>query len=289
MNKTFSLLASAIIAAVVAWGVGHFGAKGTVGQQGAAKESAFDRVLRTGTLRCGYADWPPYVFVKDPTTGKISGILPDVTEAIAQKLHLKVEWTENTGWGSYIESFHANRIDAFCAGLWRSAERGRYVGYVQPIFYSAVYPYVRIDDHRFDDDLSVINAPSVRISAQDGEQSDLIAKLHFPKATPVSVPQLGQISDILVNVAMRKADVVLTESSFANGYIKANPGTLRRAQEKPFEFFPTSLGVEIHETQLRDMLDTALIELQNQGLVEGIIAKYSNDPTAFLRVAKPYQ
>jgi ABC-type amino acid transport substrate-binding protein len=252
-------------------------------------ESAYDRVLRTGILRCGYADWPPYVFVKNAETGKVSGILPDVTEAIAAKLNLKVEWTENTGWGSAIESLRDHHVDAFCAGLWRNAERGRYVGYGLPIFYSAVYPYVRTDEHRFDKDLSGINQPDVHISAMDGEMSDVIAKTHFPKATEVSVPQLGQLTDILVNVTTHKADVVFNEPSFVNDYIKTNPGTLRLAQDTPFQVFQTSLGVDIRETQLREMLDSALAELQNQGVIDEILSTYSNDPKVFLRVAKPYQ
>ena len=186
-----------------------------------AHESAYDRVLRTGVLRCGYTDWPPDVFVKDPTTGKVSGILADTTEAVAAKLNLKVEWTENTGWGSFIESLRDHRIDAFCAGVWRQAGHGRYITYGLPIFYSATYPYVAGDDHRFDQDLSIINRPEVRISAMDGEQSDVIAKTNFPKATEISVPQLGQVTDILVNVATHKADIVFNEPSFVNDYIKA--------------------------------------------------------------------
>ncbi|MDR3423576.1 MAG: transporter substrate-binding domain-containing protein [Alphaproteobacteria bacterium] len=145
-------------------------------------ETAYDRVLQTGVLRCGYADWPPYVFTKDPTTGQVSGILADVTKAVAAKLNLKVDWAENTGWGSYIESLRSHRIDAFCSGVWRQGERGRYIGYGLPIFFSATYPYVAMNDHRFDKDLSAINHPDIRISAMDGEQSDIIAKDSFPKA-----------------------------------------------------------------------------------------------------------
>lgn len=39
---------------------------------GDAKESAYDRVMRTGTIRCGYFIWPPG-FSIDPNVGKRSG------------------------------------------------------------------------------------------------------------------------------------------------------------------------------------------------------------------------
>ena len=251
-------------------------------------ESAYERVLNTGTLRCGYTDWPPHVLTKDPTTGKISGLLAETTEAVAAKLGLKVEWAENTGWGSLVESLRSHRIDAFCAGAWRSAEKGRFVAFGLPIFYSAVYPYVGANDHRFDQDLSIANNPNIRIAAMDGEVSDEVAKKHFPQAKEVSIPQLGQITDILENVAKRKADMVFNEPSFVEEYMKANPNKLRRAQDKPFQFFPTSYCVEIHETQLKEMLDSALVELQNDGTIDQIITRYSATPQTFLRVATPY-
>lgn len=287
MTRNGHFLLTVLVAAVVAGGIAFVGSGSRVGRT--ITESAYDRVLRTGVLRCGYADWPPYVFTKDPTTGKVSGILADVTEAMAAKLSLKVDWSENTGWGSYIEALRSGRIDAFCAGSYRNAEKGRYLAYTAPVFYNAVYPYVRADDHRFDKDLPLVNTPEVRISTMDGEISDMIAKVHFPKATAVSVPQLGQGTDIFVNVATNKADIVFNEPSITDEYIKNNPGTLRRASDVPFQTYPTCLDVEIHETQLRDMLDSALIELQNAGVIEEIISKYNKDPKVFLRVAKPYQ
>ncbi len=254
-----------------------------------AHESAYDHVLRTKTLRCGYASWPPFVFTTDPITGKISGIFVDVIEAMAKKLSLKVEWAENTGSGGAVESLRTHRIDAFCAGLWVNAERGRYVAYTAPVFYSATYPYVAVNDHRFDKDLSGVNRPETRIATMDGEMSDIVARTQFPRAKPVSIPALAQPSDMLLNVAMHKADIVFTEPSFAAGYMQANPKTLRRAQDKPFQTFATAFAVEIHEHELQTMLDNALTELQNQGVVTEIIAHYAQDPTLFLRIAHPYQ
>jgi len=253
------------------------------------KESAYDRVLRTGVIRCGYADWPPYVFVKDPTTGKISGIFAEVAEAMANKLNLKIDWAENTGFGGAVESLRDQRIDIMCAGLFRNAQRGRYVSFLRPIFYSPVYAYVPIDEHRFDNDLLAVNQTGIRISTMDGEISDVIAKQNFPKATEVAIPQLGQITDILVNVSTHKADIVLNEPSFVDDYIKNNPNTLRRVSKEPFEVFETAFAVDMRETQLREMLNSALAELENQGVIDGIISKYNPDPKVFLHVAKPYQ
>jgi len=288
MSKKTWVLWAVLIAVLSSLITGFILRSGQEPSRSSFQETAYDRVMRTKTLRCGYADWPPHVLVKDPTTGKMSGIFVDVTQALAKRLGLKVEWTENTGWGSLIESLRSRRIDAFCAGAFVNAERGLYLSFGKPVFYSAVYPYVRQNDHRFDKDLSIVNNPDIRISAIDGEVSSVVAQERFPKASIVSVPQLGQITDMLINVVMRKADIVFTESSFVNGYIAANPSTLRLARDKPFAVFAVALAFNIHDITLREMFNSAFIELQNYGIIDQIISKYSKDKQDFLRVAPPY-
>ncbi len=288
MTFSKNILLAIFIALLSAGTTAHL-VRGPQGEAESKKETAYERVLRTKTLRCGYADWPPHVLIKNPTTGEVTGILHDVVEAAAAKMGLKVDWSENVGWGTFIESLQTGRVDAFCAGGWRNAERGRYLIWSVPVFYSAIYPYVREGDHRFDADLSLADDPSVRLSTMDGEQTDIIAREYFPKAKRVASPQLGQAMDLLVNVGDGKADLITTESSFANAYMKANPGKLRRAQDKPFQVFETAIAFEIHETLLRDMFDSAISELHNLGTIEKIISKYSADKTEFVRVARPYQ
>lgn len=282
--KNTSILLTITLSAAVAFGVTQWASPQTASSK--PPESAYDRVLRTGELRCGYADWQPF-FATDATGGAHTGVMPDVMAAVGEKLHLKIIWAEDTGWGSLIESLRTGKIDCFCAGLWQNAERGRYAAFTAPILYNTLYPYVRTDDHRFDADLTRANAPDIRISTLDGEMSAVIAKNSFPQATSVSLPQLSPPTDMLVNVSSGKADLVFTESSFAEAFIKQNPNSLRRAQETPYQIFPTALPVEIHETQLRDMLDSALTELRNQGTIAAIVKSHVSDNSVLL-VAPPY-
>lgn len=85
------------------------------------KESAYDRVIRTGTIRCGYAISPP-VMVQDPNTKKLSGLDYDLWQEIGKDLGLKIEFVEEAGWGNFIEGLRSNRYDAFCTELWPDPE-----------------------------------------------------------------------------------------------------------------------------------------------------------------------
>ena len=125
------------------------------------KETAYERVMRTGTIRCGYALWPPNILNKDPNTGKLFGALYDITEKAAANLSLKVVWAEETGWGTWPEGLNSGRFDVFCSTGWHIAATGRSVRFVPtPIFYNPVYGYARINDMRFNDDAMAANSPN---------------------------------------------------------------------------------------------------------------------------------
>jgi ABC-type amino acid transport substrate-binding protein len=67
----------------------------------ADKETSYDRVMRTGVIRCGYVEWPPYL-LKDPNTQEFSGLIYDYMMAIGKDLGFKVEWSESVGWGIFM-------------------------------------------------------------------------------------------------------------------------------------------------------------------------------------------
>jgi ABC-type amino acid transport substrate-binding protein len=149
-------------------------------------ETALDRVLRTGKIRCSYAIYSSY-FRKDPNTGALTGIFHDVMEEVGKNAGLKIDWTEEVGYVNIFPGLESNRCDAFCGGLWPNASRAKAAAFSIPINYSAITTWVRPDDHRFDQDLRLINDPSVRIATLDGAMEDLIAKTDFPKAKRVSL------------------------------------------------------------------------------------------------------
>src|SRR5258708_19158322 len=59
----------------------------------------YDTVVSSGRLRCGYTIDPPGC-LKNPNTGKLSGIGIETIELIGKHLGLKVEWTEEVDWGT---------------------------------------------------------------------------------------------------------------------------------------------------------------------------------------------
>lgn len=281
------ILATILIAALVSFGTYKLTAHDNGPE--AKKESAYDRVMRTGTLRCGYAMWPPTVIVKDVNTGKLTGVMVDIVEEMAKALSLKVDWTEETGWGSFPEGLNSGRFDMFCASSYQTAARGRVVRFSQPIFYDSLHAYGRINDMRFDNGLDILNNAKYSISTMDGEISAQVAEQKFPKAKTISIPQNASFDQLLMNVSSGKADIVFNEPVLVNDFLNKNPGLLRQITKEPMEIYAVVFSLGMKEEALTQMINSALAQLQNSGMIDRLLNKNSISAQEFPRVARPYK
>jgi ABC-type amino acid transport substrate-binding protein len=252
----------------------------------AAKETAYERIVRTGEIRCAYANFAPY-FIKDSGTGAFSGIWHDYTEAVAAHLGLKVKWAEEVGLGDVSAALDANRVDAFCGGLWSAGKRVRAMDFTRSTAFEPILAYVRVDDHRFDNDLTALNDPGIVVSTIDGEGGWMAAADDFPKAKLASLPQLATYADMFNQVVTRKADVVFAAPPGAAAYLKNNPNTIRPIL-KPIRLFTCGFAVKYGENELHDMLNQAQNDLIWNGALDKILSAYEQNKNDFWRPAPSY-
>jgi polar amino acid transport system substrate-binding protein len=253
------------------------------------KESVYDRVMRTGTIKCGYYVAPPE-FGKDPNTGEFSGIGYEVAEAVAEKLALKIDWAEEVGWGVMIEGLLSSRYDAVCSSIWDRADQGRQVDFTIPYMYTPVGLFVRADDDRFNANKASINSPEVTIAVIDGENSQTVVQQDFPRAKVLSLPQLSDLSLMLESVATGKADVAITYQASFHEFERNNSGKLKQLfVNKPIRAFGNTIMIPRGEVEFKAMLDTALRELLNSGKIDEIVERNQAAPGDFYPIAKPYE
>lgn len=250
------------------------------------KESAAERVVRTGVLRCSYGASPPNLSV-DPNTKALSGPTKDIVERMAKELELKVEWVEEVGWGNIAVGLDNGRYDAFCSNLWPDGPRRKNMELVTPFFYSPVYAFARVDDTRFDGNLARINQKDVRISAVDGDVTYNAAKADYPNAQVVGLPQTATSADFFENVTTGKADVGIVDKGTFEAYSASNPGKLKFVENvSATKVYPEQIGVGAGEVRLKLMLDGALQQLIDNGVIEAILAAHKHP---HMPAAKSYQ
>jgi polar amino acid transport system substrate-binding protein len=279
--KTFlTVLAAVIIAVIATHYMPHLSARDDVTVPPVVAQSAYQDVLQKGVLRCGYFEEAPFL-MKDPNTGKMSGIAVELTETIGKELGLKIDWVSEINFGTFPQDLANRRFDAVCADVFTLPRAGK-VDYTTPFALVPVYGYVRSGDARFDGDLMTHDWSSTKVAALDGEGATTAAMKLLPKAQFVRLPQSSQIAEMLQSVAQGKADIAFVMPSVFAEFAKTNPNVLQQVQSTaPLYTFGVGMALKPEEPGLKNMLDNTIRQLVTSGELNRIIDTY--DPTRFFK------
>lgn len=284
-----TFIASAIVAALTSVLVVLLFFGGVRGDtSGNRSETRYAKITSSGSIRAAYAVGAP-LFIVDPNTRQKSGIFHDLVTEAASRLGLRVEWNEEVGYGEMIQGLRANRYDIVGSGVWINADRAKGADFSIPAYYDVVYAYVRANDTRFSNGLTSLDSPQFTISTMDGELGAAIARSDFPRARRLELPQNADFSQMIANVVAQRADIVFLAAGAAAEYQTANPGRIARASNQPVRVFPDAIMLPQGDSELRQALNYALLEMLSDGTVERILRRYEQAPGTFLRVAEPYR
>lgn len=252
----------------------------------AAKETSYERVLRTNILRCAYGAADPYIS-KDMVSGKVKGPMVDIAEAMADQLALKVEWTAEVGYADFAEGLKTGHYDAFCGIMAMAPTRARAVAFTYPLFYAPYFVYVRQSEDRFKT-LEDINQPHVKAGVIDGEVFQFMTRKRLPAAQEYSLPNMTAQGQLFVDIANGKADVALHDPLVTALYRRSNPDQIKRLFDEPIEVYSMAFAVMPQEQALRDMLNVSITALQNLKIIDGILNDHGIDGNTLYRMDKPY-
>jgi ABC-type amino acid transport substrate-binding protein len=245
-----------------------------------------ERILASRRLRCGYVVGAPY-FMKDPNTGKKSGLFYDLTQRLGEIADLEIMWETETTYATLTEDVRLGKFDVYGAGLWPNAQRAQAVTFSLPAFYSGVGIYVRNDDRRFDDASSQLNRPRYRIATIDGEMSQAIQQSDFPNASVLSLPGTTDISMLAESVMTGKADATFLQKAVAADYMRHKPKTLRALPlAQPLRLFENAWALGYGSERLKNMLDVAVKEMTTSGFVDHVLDRYEQSDS-YYRVRSP--
>lgn len=243
------------------------------------QETAYERIMRTKTIRCGYNFEPPMLF-KDDTTGKLKGATHDIIMKIGNLHGLKVDWAEQVGWSEMTAGLMANRYDIICNGKWIFAPQAVGGQFSPPIYYTIVQAYGRNDENRIAPDLSNLNNPEFTVTSMDGELNYYIARDRFPKAKRVEYPALSNPGELILGLITKKADVTFLPVFMAKDYMTKNPGKIKQLSANPVSVFDTAIMFQLGDYKLAGLLDASIRQLQGQHFIDDTLKKYGVDSEA---------
>ncbi|MGE4351182.1 MAG: substrate-binding periplasmic protein [Bdellovibrionales bacterium] len=286
--KFANLLLVVVLSAATAFAVGKYGGATTPSSQTELKETVYDRVMRTQTIRCNYILYPQFI-ERDPNTKKLSGLYVEFMEELGRRLSLKIDWAVETGIVDAFEGLKAGRIDVACVPFSMTPARSRVTDFTTPVLFYPTYAYVRVGDTRFDNNIKAVNDPSVTMAVLEGEMSQVIASEDFPKTKILTLQNLMDVSQVMESVATGKADIMLTEPSTIEDYLTHNPGKLKRVNAPPLRMFAGGLSVNVGEEKLKNMLNTTIESMRDTGYFERLLIKSEKDKDFYYLPAKPWR
>ena len=199
-----------------------------VKMQGAGnKETRLDQIRRTGVLRCGYVIYEPFI-IKDPNTGKLSGLTVDYLNEVAARQGYSVEWTGEVNFDQIVPSLDGGRFDMVCVQATPNTDFERVLSFVGDLGGMPYYTYVKADSA-----LTEQTLPTAQFVLHDGFALSEITRNAYPKAQFNSLTQNASMAEFFDQLKYGKVDAAVNEHIAAEHYMKANPGIIRRVSEKP--------------------------------------------------------
>ena len=255
----------------------------------AQAQSVYNQVMTSGVITACYVEYPP-ALIKDPNTGKLSGIFYDALNKAAANMGLTVNWNVEVGWADLIPSLNAGKCDIIGSPSWGNSTRGKSSEFSVPLYYSAINAYVRTNDNRFNSNPFIANNSQYTVMDEDGETSQVIVGQMFPNAKTITIPQNDAVSVMLLDVASDKADMAFVEASIANQFLATHPGTLKNVSANtPVAVYGNVYLIKKGEFEFKTAIDNAMNELLSNGYINQLIAQYGKSyPGGFYKVAPPY-
>lgn len=241
---------------------------------GISHESAYDRVMRTGTLRLGYFVWPPFV-ERDVQTGQLSGYTVDYATAVVKNLRLGIDWVE-IAFDERIAALQTGKVDAIALEGSIVGNSSSIEAFSQPLFVTPIDIWALASDERFaSTKVSELNKPDIRISMMDADISEDFARRLLPQAKPVSLAALSDPSQMMLDIVSGKADLVINDAITLLQFNQSNNEKFRKVTVTPLGYWAMQMATarEI-DTRLLNMIDQAIINVQLLGEADAINAPY---------------
>ena len=144
-------------------------------------ESTWDLIKRTGKVRMGIFDYPPY-FLRDKASGEWVGAMVEMAKDIAKELDVKLEMVEVGGFGEAVLSLQSNKVD-MNFGLQATPKRATAIDFAGPIYW---IEWVTVNNPKFHGKVwADYNKADVKVAVMQGTSDELLLRKMAPKATRV--------------------------------------------------------------------------------------------------------
>ena len=171
--------------------------------------------------------YPPLQFV-DPATGMPIGWEYDAMNVIAERLNINVVY-ENISWDAMIPAVSEGQFDMGMTGITIREDRAQMVDFSDSYMTSQMRMLVRADEDRFADAESFAANDDFLMGSQAGTTPFYVGVyevLDGNEANP-RIQLFETFGAAVQGLLSEDVDMVLTDSTGGEGYVRANPDALK--------------------------------------------------------------
>jgi polar amino acid transport system substrate-binding protein len=236
----------------------------------AMAEDSIDRILKSKQLKIGYIPSTPSA-IKDPVTGKLSGIYIDAITLVAQQMKVEPVFIE-TGWATFPAGLNSGEFDVSVAGTFATIGRSAAVDFTIPVNYLGYSAVVKASDNRFKT-LADMDKPGIKIALVQGAAGHEFAKEYFKKAELVTLAT-SNLTAPFIEVSAGRADVGIEDAWSTHRYAKIHPEVKDLFESNPYNLLPIAWAVKRGNTEMLTFMNTAIRYLQSTGRMERMSEAY---------------
>jgi polar amino acid transport system substrate-binding protein len=170
--------------------------------------------------------YPPLQFLD--ASGAAIGWEYDAMAEIAKRLNMTVKY-ENSSWDAMIPGVSEGQFDIGMTGITIKEERKEKVDFSDPYMRSETMMIVRGDEARFTDEKTFAVDPDLLIAAQPGTSPFYVAVYNILDGDEAN-PRIKLFETFGAGLEALKTgdvDMILSDSTAANGYVGASDGGLK--------------------------------------------------------------
>jgi ABC-type amino acid transport substrate-binding protein len=246
---------------------------GNVISSSTEQKSTLDKVKESGTLRVGYAIYPPYVD-KNKTTGEPYGYSIDIVKELAAQMKVKVVFIEGS-WQTYISDLQNDKYDLLVGPLFSRIERAKEIDYSMPYgYFSSVAGIVKKDDNRFQT-IYDLNKKGIVIAVPQGWTSEEYASRYLTNSTIKSFK--GDTATLAFSdVILGNSDVALADGPSVMQYLEQNPNQPVKPLflDKPVIVSPAGFGIKKGDFVWARFLDLSIEDMRYEGTIQSLGKRY---------------
>lgn len=227
-------------------------------------------VAEETALSLGYIIYEPLMMRGED--GELTGVSYDIATAVAQELGQTITWDVESSWPTAIDQMNAGEFDMVGIQMWPDDGRGERALFSLSAMGSPVQAYTQADNDTYNT-LADVTGEFV-VAAVDTEIVGAIIEADYPEAT-IYTTENATYDEMFQALADGNADIMFAEPAEINGFIAANPDTLRRISDEPVRVFENSFAFKPADAELNDAWNGVIQAMLNDGRIAEILEKHN--------------